>query len=162
MVPTPFKVVISGRNHFLVRMSGPINESADFGPVRFAKRPPIEIDMDEVTLINSVGLRSFGNWVCSLENPSIDFSNVPKFVVDQFNMIPGLVPPRSKVLSFYVPYFNAEKELEKRVLYRTGLEFKAEGGNPNLVHPKVTDTDGNKYEIDVMPGKYFEFLKKYG
>jgi hypothetical protein len=142
-------------------MSGPINEAADFGPIRFATRLPIEIDMDEVSMINSVGLRNFGNWAIALKNPVIELAHVPKFFVDQLNMIPDLIPRYAKVVSFYVPYFNGENELEKRVLYRKGLEFDRADGAIKLTHPQVTDADKNTYEIDVIPAKFFRFLEKY-
>lgn len=156
-----FKVTMSGSSQFLLRMSGPINEDADFTPVRFPTKVPIEIDMTEVTMINSMGLRAFAAWASSLENKQIEFSHVPKFFADQLNMIPNLIPKWTKINSFYVPYFNAEKELEKRVLYRAGLEFEKINGEVVLKHPEVKDDEGNEYEIDVIPLKFFSFLQKY-
>lgn len=145
----------------LVRMSGPINEQADFSPVKFTKKPPIEIDMSELTSINSVGIRGFAEWANKLENPIIEFSHVPKFFVDQINMIAGLIPPRSKVVSFYVPYFCPEKELEKRILFRRGLEFDNKDGKAVLNFPQVTDDDKNQYELDVVSEKYFAFIEDF-
>lgn len=157
-----FRVLITGRDHLLVRMEGPINEHADFTPVKFAKRPPIEIDMSEVTLINSVGIRAFADWSAQLQNEVIELSHVPKFFVDQINMIPGLIPARAKVISFYVPFFCPENEKEKRVLYRRGLEFDVKGGEVKLSHPTVTDEEKHPYELDVVPVKFFSFLEDFG
>jgi len=158
----PFKALVTGRDHLLVRMQGPVNELADFAPLKFAKRPPIELDLSEITMINSVGIRSFADWSSKLENEVIELSHVPKFFVDQINMIPGLIPARAKVISFYVPFFCPDKELEKRVLYRRGLEFDVKGGDVVLNHPTVSDDDLNEYELDVVPAKFFAFLEDFG
>lgn len=158
----PFKVIITGRDHLLLRMQGAVNEQADFGPVKFAKRPPIELDLGELTSINSVGIRGFAEWSSRLENEVIELSHVPKFFVDQINMIPGLIPARSKVISFYVPYFCPEKEIEKRILFRRGLEFELNPeGAVKLHYPVVTDDNKSEYELDVVPDKYFAFLEDF-
>lgn len=156
-----FRVLITGRTRLLIRFLGPINETADFEPVRFATKPPIEIDLGEATMINSLGIRGFKRWVTELKNEVIEFSHLPKFFVDQVNMIPNLVPMRTRVLSFYVPYYCEAKDLEKVVLYRSGLEFVREGGKLFLKHPTVTDDEHNTYEMDVMPERYFKFLESY-
>lgn len=158
----PFKVVISGRDHLLLRFHGPINEQADFAPIKLAKRPALELNLGEVTLINSVGLRGFAAWSAQLENDIIELSYVPKFFVDQLNMIPALVPDRTKVISFYVPYFDAESESEKLVLYRRGLEFEIKGQDVALKHPAVTSEQGREMEIDILVDKYFNFLTNFG
>lgn len=143
-----------------MRMSGAVNEHADFSPVRFARRPPLEIDLGELEMINSTGLRSFSRWVNGLENATLQLSHVPKFFVEQINMVGGLIPPRSKVISFYVPYYCDQKDEEQQILYRTGLEFARDGEKIKIDHPKVSGKDCN-FEMDVVPAKYFKFLTKF-
>lgn len=162
MSSTPFRVRISGREQLLVRMSGAVNETADFSPVKFAKRPKVEIDLEELTMINSVGLRSFGIWAASLGNEVIEFSHCPKFFIDQVNMIAGLIPPRARVISFYVPYFCDELEEERLILYRKGLEFERQGDQIKFQYPEVQGPKGEAFVMDVMQEKYFAFLKKFG
>lgn len=155
-----FRVRITGRDHLLVRMSGAVNEHADFSPVKFARRPPLEIDLGELEMINSTGLRAFAAWINDLDNVTIQLSHVPKFFVEQINMVGGLVPPRAKVISFYVPYYCDLKDKEKQILYRTGLEFSRDGEKVRIDHPKVS-TDDESYEMDVVPAKYFKFLTRF-
>lgn len=159
--PNQFRVLISGKEKLLVRLIGPITELADFGPVKFATLKPVEIDLEEITAMNSIGIREFAAWTSSLQNAVIEFSHCPKFFVDQVNMIRGLIPARSKIVSFYVPYFNPQTEEEKRILYRRGLEYDGVGAEAKLNSPDVTGSDGKPMELDVIPEKYFQFLKQY-
>ena len=142
-------------------MSGAVNETADFSPVKFARKPKVEIDLEELTMINSVGLRSFGVWASALGNEVIEFSHCPKFFIDQLNMVAGLVPPRSRIISFYVPYFSDELDQERMILYRRGLEFDRIDGKVKINNPEVQGDKGERFVIDVMPDKYFAFLKTY-
>lgn len=156
-----FKVRITGRDQLLIRMSGAVNEHADFAPVKFATRPAIEIDVGEMTMINSTGLRSFSAWINGLENDVITISHCPKFFVEQVNMVGGLLPARAKVISFYVPYYCSDSDKELNILYRQGLEFVRAGDKFKLNHPEVGGQD-ESYEMDVVPAKYFRFLSRYG
>ncbi len=158
---TAFRVLITGRDKLLVRLIGPITELADFAPVKFPALKPVEIDLSEITAMNSVGIREFAAWTSGLQNAIIEFSHCPKFFVDQVNMIRGLIPARSKILSFYVPYFNPETEEEKRVLFGLGLEFEGSGATVKINLPTVTGSEGKPMELDVIPEKYFKFLHNY-
>jgi len=53
------KANISGKDQVVVRLMGPINEVADFEPIRFASLKSVEIDMGGVTAINSMGIGPF-------------------------------------------------------------------------------------------------------
>ncbi len=162
MSSTPFRVRISGREQLLIRMSGAINEVADFSPVKFAKRPKVEIDLEELTMLNSVGLRSFGLWAAGLGNDVIEFSHCPKFFIDQVNMIAGLIPRHARIVSFYVPYFSDELNVERMVLYRKGLEFEKANEKVAFHHPEILGDKGEPFVMDIIPEKYFAFLKHFG
>lgn len=162
MSTTPFRVRISGREQLLIRMSGAINEVADFSPVKFAKKPKVEIDLEELTMLNSVGLRSFGIWAGALANEVLEFSHCPKFFIDQVNMISGFIPRRARVISFYVPYFSDDLNVERMILYRKGLEFERTNDQIRFHHPDVLGEKGERFVMDVIPEKYFAFLRSFG
>ena len=157
-----FRALISGKSNYLVRLSGPITEVADFMPVKFKTSVEVEVDLAEVTALNSVGIREFSTWANGLENKILRFSHCPKFFVDQLNMVANMIPARSKVLSFYVPYYSARAETERMVLFRKGLEFDVIDGKVQLNFPEVNFDDGSPMEIDVIPHRYFRFLDLYG
>lgn len=164
MTTTPlntFRAILTGKEKLLLRLIGPITEVADFSPLVFAKKKTLEIDLAEVTSMNSVGIREFAAWSTNLENPVIEFSHCPKFFVDQVNMIKGLVPVRSTFLSFYVPFFSPQTEEEKRVLFTKGLEWEGAGQDLKIKVPEIRDSKENIMEIDVIPERYFDFLKKH-
>ncbi len=156
-----FRSLITGKEKLLVRLIGPITEVADFGPLQFSRLRPVEIDLGEVTAMNSIGIRDFAAWMASLENPVIEFSHCPKFFIDQVNMIIGLVPVRASFLSFYVPFFSSVTDEEKRVLFVKGMEYKGVGENVTIELPEVRDSKGNPMELDVVSDRYFEFLKRH-
>ena len=72
------------------------------------------------------------------------------------NMIQGFAPANTKILSFYVPYFNESNESERSILLVQGTHY-ADGKILEL--PKVLDEKGQEMEIDVVEAKYFKFLK---
>lgn len=156
-----FRALITGKEKLLLRLIGPITEVADFGPLKFSRLKPLEIDLSEITAMNSVGIREFAAWAAKLENKVLEFSHCPKFFIDQVNMIQGLIPPQSRFLSFYVPYYDRDSDEEQRVLFRQGLEFKGSGKNLELHLPEILNEEGVPLEIDVMPDRYFQFLKKF-
>ncbi len=158
---TAFRALITGNEKLLVRLIGPVTELADFGPLKFPSMKPVEIDLSEITAMNSIGIREFAAWTSGLQNAIIEFSHCPKFFIDQVNMIRGLIPARSKILSFYVPYYNSETEEEKRILFSRDLEFEGSGAEVKINMPQVAGKDGAPMELDVIPEKYFQFLQQY-
>src|SRR4051794_34376176 len=134
----------------LLKLIGPINETADLEALKTTGKHQLEIDMGQVTSINSIGIRAFRNWTASLQNQGIRFSFVPRIFVNQLNMIRNLIPAGSKVVSFYVPFFASDESEEKNVLYSIGVEFKRlPGGELELIHPEVTGANGVPMEMDV-------------
>lgn len=140
-----------------VQMAGTIDEDVDFSQFSLAGNPVIEVELGGLKSINSCGIREWIKWIATAGGAQISFSNCPKVIVDQINMVDGFLPATAKVSSFYVPYYNDDSGSEKNVLFRYGTEFSEAGLNPPA---SVKDEDGNEMEMDVIESKYFKFIKR--
>ena len=150
-----------GREKLVMRISGKLNETAEFEMIRLPKSDSLEIDLVDLTLINSMGIRIFKDWVHRLGVPELRFSYCPRIFIDQVNMVSEFIPKNSKIHSFYVPYYNENSEEEKNVLFVRDEHFKLEDGEPMILAPEVKDSKGQAMEIDVLPEKYFAFIKRF-
>lgn len=144
-------------NKLVVDLQGVIDEDADFSQVKIADAPTVELRMEALKSINSCGIREWIKWVGTASNAQIVYSQCPKVIVDQINMVEGFLPANGKVESFYVPYYNDDSGSEKNVLFTRGKEFDDSSVNPPA---SVKDEDGNEMEMDVIESKYFKFIQK--
>lgn len=140
-----------------VNMVGTIDEDVDFTQFNIAGNPNIEVELSGLKSINSCGIREWIKWMGSASGSKISFSNCPKVIVDQINMVEGFLPSGGKVESFFVPYYNDDSGSEKNVLFRYGTEFTDTTVSPPA---SVKDDEGNEMEMDVIESKYFKFIKK--
>ena len=150
-----------GREKLVMRVSGKLNETAEFDMIRLPKSNSLEIDLVDLTFINSMGIRIFKDWVHKLEVPELRFSYCPRIFIDQVNMVAEFIPKGSKIQSFYVPYYNEHSDEEKNVLFIRDEHFKLEDGEPEINPPAVKDSKGQDMEIDILPEKYFAFIKRF-
>lgn len=140
-----------------VQMAGTIDEDVDFSQFNLAGNSAIDVELSGLKSINSCGIREWIKWMGTAGGAQISFSNCPKVIVDQINMVDGFLPASAKVNSFYVPYYNDDSGSEKNVLFRYGTEFSESGVTPPA---SVKDEDGNEMEMDVIESKYFKFIKR--
>ena len=120
------------------------------------KTGEIELSLQALKSINSTGIREWIKLMQSMTGAQISFVNCPKIFIDQVNMVSGFIPPTSKVLSFYVPYYNEDLDKEALVLYKMGENYTA---NSVQVQDHYKDEQGNMYELDVVKAKYFKFIQ---
>lgn len=136
-------------------IGGVIDEDVDFKDLAVAGFEQIDLDLGQLQIINSCGIREWIKWLTANSTGKIQFHNCPKVIIDQVNMVEGFLPKNAEVKSFFVPYYNDDFGSEKNVLYRAGVEFE---GN-QITHPsEVKDGDGNAMEMDVIEAKYFKFI----
>lgn len=142
----------------VVKFAGHFGEAAEIAVPPVAGRI-LELDFRELLSINSSGLRILSEWTRRLDAARLDLSFCPPFFVQQLNIVVGLLPSGSRVLSFFVPYCNGDTSVERFVLLEHGRHFQTVDGEPRVHFPEVKD-QGQKLEPDVAPG-YFNFLKSY-
>lgn len=142
-----------------VSLKGHIDEDAQFTGLELEGANTVTLDLNEVTAINSCGIREWIKWIRTAPDGSaITYKNCPKVIVDQINMVAGFLPDNGKVESFYVPYYSDDTGNEKMILFREGTEFK--GGDVFPPEDVKDDESGEEMEMDVIEAKYFKFLKK--
>ena len=150
----------------VLTMKGTIDEYADFKKIQVKSNGPLIIDLKEVTHLNSVGLRTWVTWARTLAGHQGDIMlrNCPQVVVHQLNVLEGFAPPNSVVESLEVPFFC--EACENQVLYtaQRGRDYtESKNGVPEKIQMPMKmncKKCGEMMDADIMPVKYFMFLKK--
>ena len=135
---------------------GSIDENFNQFTKDVPKSGEVEFSLQALKSINSTGIREWIKLMQSIPGTQISFSNCPKIFIDQVNMVSGFIPASSRVLSFYVPYFNEDLDKEALVLYKLGENFTS---NTVQVQDHYKDAQGNLFELDVVKAKYFKFIQ---
>ena len=139
-----------------VVLAGVIDDSFPADKLVLPADKAIEINLNDVKMINSLGIREWIKFVNSIQSKNVSITHCPKIFIDQVNMVQGFLPTLFKIKSFYVPYFNEDDDLEKSVLYVSGKDF---GDGFLNVQSTINHESGTVLDIDVMEQKYFKFLK---
>ncbi len=137
-------------------LSGSIDETFGQATGELPTFGKYAINFKGLKSINSTGIREWIKLMQKLKTVQLSFSECPKVFIDQVNMIQGFAPANTKILSFYVPYFNELNECEKSILLVYGKHYT---DGKILELPKVLDEKGGEMEIDVVEAKYFKFIK---
>ena len=139
-----------------VILSGVIDDSFPTDKLVLPAEKIVEINLNEIKMINSLGIREWIKFVNSVQSKNVSITYCPKIFIDQVNMVQGFIPAEFKIKSFYVPYFNEDDDLEKSVLYVSGEDY---GDGFLNVKSTINHDSGAVLDIDVMEQKYFKFLK---
>lgn len=152
-----------GESETVIVMRGLIDEETDFSRLKGFQSKNLVFDLGGIELINSVGIRSWVNWMKQNRDCNFTFRNCSKPVTDQINVLEGFLPPVATIESFYVPYVCENCGKSKDVLFKKGVEFERATAD-NKVHqlrpPAVKcESCGHTMAQDVVEAKYFRFLK---
>ena len=143
-----------------MELSGRIDETFNTDLFNLNLPEKVYINMDRVHSINSVGIQDWILWMNSMSTKFIFLSHCQKAVIDQINNVEGFSPDNVQVMSFYVPYFNMDLNLEKNILIHSkDLNFSEP--IEDQIKKTITDEKGDHLEIDIVVSKYFRFLSKY-
>lgn len=143
---------------------GDINENADFSTVNLGAAKELVLDMGGIRMLNSVGLRSWLLWIKSFANNcSLVFTNCPRHVVDQMNILDGFLPLSARVETFFVPYYCENCDKTENILAHRGKDFM-EATVDTKEGVSVPDEApcpvcNQAMEIDILKDRYFSFLK---
>ena len=137
-------------------LNGVIDHNSHFDKLlETVDKTSLEVNMKEVIRINSTGVR---NWVEFLKNYNGEVSyhecSVP--VVEQFNMIPQFFGKRSRILSFFAPFFCEESDEEVEVLLTCGtnVDLRTKSINGEI---SCDECDG-ELSRDFDPDEYLRFF----
>jgi anti-anti-sigma regulatory factor len=158
--------ILSSGNDLIIKLIGKVDESANFGPVPPKKtNQRLILDLEGVTLLNSVGLRSWVLWTRQLDRPEgIFLRNCTPAVVHQMNILEGFLPLSATVESFQVPYHCESCGFETALTLQRGKDFIESVNNEkekvNLPDSLNCSQCNERCEADIIPSKYLHFLRR--
>lgn len=145
-----------------IHLKGSLNEySSSLDGVDVNPRFDLDIDLRELTALNSLGIRNFQKWIFNVRCERLRLFYCPRLFVNQINLIEGFLPKKTEVESFFVPYFSEKTGEDAAVLFTKYLEYKKVEGKIVLSYPEVLDSQGEAMELDVTSDQYFRFLNTY-
>lgn len=140
-----------------LEFQGDIDEDAIF-PDSAETLKKIHLDLNQVSQINSCGIREWIKWTKTFSSLSqVVLSNCPKLVIDQINTVDGFLPKGARIHSFKVPYFCSACDSLSSPVFK--VEEVVKGGELQLPSTVPCESCKKEAEMDVIPERYFKFLK---
>lgn len=147
--------------------TGNIDEAATFFEEALPsdKNAELHIDLQGVTLINSIGIMRWMQWAKSLPaDLQVFFARAPLQVVNQAALVDGFFPPNFKVESFQALYYCDPCSEEKAVLFENGRHYfypaQTKGNEPEINMPLIHCPKCSKpMEPDFSGNRAFAFLR---
>ena len=119
----------------------------------------VEIDLNHLERINSIGCRDWINWSKKIKaKEGVFLLNCPSVFVAQMSILVGMLSPGMHVASFLVPYYCEECGHEEIKTFHCNpktLEFDSTEIEDSIGCPKC----GALMTIDVVRERYLSFLK---
>ncbi len=148
-----------------VKIEGSIGEKADIFNIAPGDAKEIIIDFEKISYINSIGVKNWIFWMGRFpQNAIFRFKNCPSAIVNQVNMVKGFLPDKGTVESFSIPYFCETCSKEEIFIARRGVDFEfskaTESSWNKIPESRSCSKCGGEMEMDIVPEKYFAFLKK--
>lgn len=148
----------------IIRIFGDINENTKFVELVLPPLKKIVLDLTEVKTLNSMGLKNWLQWVKKFKiYTQFVFKGCPRPVVDQMNILQGFLPMGALVESFFVPYYCSHCGHEEEFFAVRGRDFMEATVDTKegilLTQKRQCMMCGKESELDVVPAKYFSFLK---
>lgn len=150
----------------LIKVSGPIDEHSDFGPLLGALLKAqgsgasvAAFDLSEVHQINSIGVKKWIGFLEAIQRSfKLRFEKISEMIVAQANVISSMLGPQgTPVDTFSAPYLCdlCEKEFSRELK----LKDLANDGAGGLKAPKLSCSCGGKLTFDEYEDEYFFFLQ---
>jgi hypothetical protein len=140
-------------NDIHLTLTGFLDDSAL--PVFAAEIPgKLVINLQGVTMINSLGCRSWLKWIASVHaRDGVVLKLCSSAFISQVNVLKGFVPEHVQIESFQVPYLCRQCAHEDHVVFTADQD----GDAPET---RACPNCGGVADIDVVEWKYFSFLGK--
>ncbi|MFP5492808.1 MAG: FmdB family zinc ribbon protein [Bacteriovoracia bacterium] len=141
-----------------VMLAGTIDEDADFLPLEGLSQPEIVFDFQQITLLNSCGIREWISFIAKLPAPTrVTYRRCPQIIIEQINMVHGFFREGAVIESFYAPYYCEKCDKESKLLLNTSQVKNRRAPDAACPH---CGADG--LEFDALEEQYFHFLKNQG
>ena len=144
-----------------ISIGGAVDEDAKFPKVEFNNIKQINFNFSKLKLINSCGIREWVIWLRDIPSDiTVVYCQCPRILVEQINMIDGLMPKNGFVESFFIPYYCEECDEISDLLCSKGKDYGGVDFEPKeFISCNKCE---NNAEIDIIESKYLKFLKKFG
>lgn len=148
-----------------VSIAGVVDESIEFPTLEKLPHGILRIHLDQVTRLNSMGLRSWILWMKTIPKQMlIEFHGCARGVVDQMSILDGFLPLSARVQSFQLPYRCSQCEHEELVLAVRERDFMEATSDfkEKVLLPETRSCPQCKgtMEWDIIPERYFSFLRR--
>lgn len=138
-----------------VLIQGAIDEDFTTSFLQDVTGESIVFDFQNLTLINSCGIREWIRLIENLNGKQITYSKCPKILIDQVNMVEGFFPDYCKIDTFYAPYYSEDKDEEVDVLLNV-----SEVGDDLKAPSRKDESSQEELEFDDIEAQYFAFIKR--
>ncbi|MES2856677.1 MAG: hypothetical protein V4692_12475 [Bdellovibrionota bacterium] len=148
----------------LISLEGEIDENSVFDPVDVSDVSNVVVDLEKVSRINSVGIRSWMIWFNkNLRGKNLSFRACPPIVVNQFNLVGEFLPQDARVESFFIPLFCENCEQGKNQLMKAGVDYRAATAD-SVANIKIKTANcsscNTEMILDTNEKVYFGFLRR--
>lgn len=149
----------------LFRLSGSMGDNTKLEKIESSGILSIQVDVDAVTYINSLGLQRWVTWMRNTcwANSEVKFglSKVPALLVKNMNYVREFLPKSLSVTSAYLPFYCESCDRDSSSVLVLEAEFKKGRQNlERLSQMKVKCPDCNHLAIcDTNVEQYFWFWK---
>ena len=142
-------------------IGGAIDEDVKFPQLNTSGFNFINFDFQNLALINSCGIREWVIWLRTIPvEIQVSYFNCPRVLIEQINMIDGLMTQNGNVGSFYLPYYCEECDDLTLLLCEKDKDYSKGGFEPKE-YIKCGKC-GENAEIDIIESKYLKFINLYG
>jgi hypothetical protein len=160
-----FRVESTPREH-VIYLIGEIDENADFKPIPVPKLGKLVLDLGEIRHLNSLGLRTWVQWVQKMNHLSgIYLRHCSNVVVHQMNILEGFLPLGAIVESFEIPFYCSSCDTQSVVMVERGRDYLEATSDTaeKIMTPmqRPCTVCRSIAEADIIPAKHFKFLKKF-
>lgn len=161
-----FKLNTSQKDRTLtVEPVGSMNENATFPDMDASQIDEVVVNFEYTDLINSTGILKWTKWVSDTlsRKPEIrfQFANCTHVVIDQMNRVKGFLPPNSRIVSFYLPFYCEQCDRGDYRPMGLGRDFyEGTENEPGKVDSPEMNcfTCKQAMEIDFNPESFYKFL----
>lgn len=146
-------------------IEGPISEKTTLFGVNFTEAKKINLNLEKVTFINSIGVKNWITWTLRVpKDAEIKIVKSPYVIINQANIVQGFLQKNMQVDSFYAPFICDECSDEQSILLQRGSDFEYVSENKDSFFKLPENLKCKKcagiMEPDFIPEKTFAFLKR--
>ncbi len=138
--------------------SGIIDSRAQLPNLDDSEDSIIRIDLGDLKMMNSGGIREWILWIEKYKNKSFSFYRIPTFFTNHLQLVENLIPTDSNIASFFVPYFCPQCDTDNDLLFFRDKEFTNSGEVVLLVKAQCADCKV-PMEPSIRADRFFRALK---